>query len=61
MKASALGSHTSEWKSIRERYRYMVDMNFTKYLPKEALEFRIECIDDLINQEEIKDNPEHFK
>ena len=54
-------NHLSEWKSIRERYRYMIDMGFTKYLPKEALEFRIECIDDLINQEEIKDNPEHFK
>ena len=53
--------HLKQWKTVRDRYKYMIDAGFTKYLPKEALQYRIECIDELLNQEEIKENPSHFK
>lgn len=54
-------NHLKEWKTVRDRYKYMIDAGFTKYLPKEALQYRIECIDELINQIEIENNPQHFK
>ena len=49
-----MNPHIIEWKKIKQWYE-------EEYENTPEIKFRIECIDDLINQEEIKDNPEHFK
>ena len=55
-------SHIEEWNEIKGRYEYMLECGFDKYLPKEALKYRIERIDELIKSQEINNNKiNHFK
>lgn len=46
--------HLNQWKKIKEWYQ-------SEHEQTPEIKFRIECIDELLNQEEIKENPEHFK
>lgn len=55
-------NHIPEWKKIRDNYKTILDNDFTKYLPKEAIKFRIERINHLISQEEQKEKElNHFR
>ena len=49
--------HLLEWKEVRNIYKYLLENNYVDN--PEQIKYRIECIDGLINNQEI--NPEHFK
>lgn len=50
--------HKKEWEEIKEKYRFMI--NTTKEPTQEQLRFRIECIDELLAQEQEKEL-NHFR
>ena len=51
--------HLMEWKELRNKYQYLIDTNS---VPKEPYQFRIECIDNLIFNEETREkNLNHFR
>lgn len=52
--------HKKEWELLKEKYRYMLNTGFTKEPTMEQLRFRIECIDELLNQANDKEL-NHFR
>ena len=52
--------HLMEWKELRNRYNHL--LNTDPVIPKEQYQFRIECIDRLIFDEETKQKEiAHFR
>ena len=49
-----MNPHMEEWKTIKKWYEEEHDNT-------PEIKFRIECIDELINEYDVKPNIEHFK
>ena len=55
-------NHIPEWKKIKEKYEFMINSGFTIETPQNAIKFRIECIESLINEAGGKDKEiAHFR
>ena len=53
--------HLLQWKEIRNKYQYLLESPIPRDETDEQLAFRISCINDLIEKEELGVEYNHFK
>ena len=55
-----MNNHTEEWQKIRDEYKQISLLKQKLNEPKDHIDFRIECIDELLTHEKEKDLA-HFR
>ena len=53
--------HLLQWKEIRNKYQFQLENPIPREETDEQLSFRISCINDLIEKEELGIDYQHFK